>query len=205
MAAPAPHDDVIVSYLTLRKVVGVLGMALPIVVLIWGLQLPPDYAVLPSISDYYSLRTRDVFVGVLLTIGWFMFTYRGYERKDDMAGNLACVFALAVALFPSTGSRVEQIIHGVSATALFLVLAYFALFLFTKSGPVQTPAKRQRNKVYRICGSVIVASIVLIGIYGLFLRNTAVADLRPVFWLETIALWAFGFSWFVKGEAILKD
>jgi hypothetical protein len=28
---------------------------------------------------------------------------------------------------------------------------------------------------------------------------------RPVFWLESIALWAFGISWLVKGETILKD
>jgi hypothetical protein len=26
-----------------------------------------------------------------------------------------------------------------------------------------------------------------------------------VFWLEALALWAFGFSWFVKGETLWKD
>ena len=25
---------------------------------------------------------------------------------------------------------------------------------------------------------------------------------KPVFWLETFLLWAFGISWFVKGEAL---
>jgi hypothetical protein len=29
--------------------------------------------------------------------------------------------------------------------------------------------------------------------------------LNPVLWLECIALWAFGFAWFVKGETIWKD
>ena len=29
--------------------------------------------------------------------------------------------------------------------------------------------------------------------------------LDPVFWLESIALWAFGISWITKGELILKD
>jgi hypothetical protein len=28
---------------------------------------------------------------------------------------------------------------------------------------------------------------------------------NPVFWLETIAILAFGVSWLTKGEAILKD
>jgi hypothetical protein len=27
----------------------------------------------------------------------------------------------------------------------------------------------------------------------------------PVFWLETVALWAFGVSWFVKGETVFTD
>jgi hypothetical protein len=29
--------------------------------------------------------------------------------------------------------------------------------------------------------------------------------IKPVFWLEWIALVAFGVSWLVKGKAILKD
>jgi len=28
---------------------------------------------------------------------------------------------------------------------------------------------------------------------------------NPLFWLETLAILAFGVSWIVKGEAILKD
>jgi hypothetical protein len=29
--------------------------------------------------------------------------------------------------------------------------------------------------------------------------------MKPVFWLEAFALWAFGVSWFVKGETLWKD
>ncbi len=28
---------------------------------------------------------------------------------------------------------------------------------------------------------------------------------NPIFWLEAIALWAFGISWLTKGETILID
>jgi hypothetical protein len=76
----------------------------------------------PSISDYYVLRTRDAFVVVLFTIGLFLFTYRGYDERDDIAGNLARLFALGVASFPNGGSRgphayqalipVRQLRHG---------------------------------------------------------------------------------------------
>lgn len=198
-------ENPIVSYHTLRRVVGVLGMGLPIVLAIWGFALQSPPALQDSISAYYALRTRDAFVGILFTIAWFLFTYRGHERQDDIAGNFACVFALGVALFPCTGESWEKILHFGAAFGLFVVLAYFSLFLFTKSGPTQTPRKVIRNRVYRICGLIMLACIVLIGLYSAFLQDSALAALKPVFWLESLALWAFGVSWFVKGETLWKD
>lgn len=195
----------IVSYLTLRRVVGILGIALPVILAIWGFFLLRSFEFLPSISDYYSLRTRDAFVGILFTIAWFLFTYRGYDRKDNIAGNLACLFALGVALFPNTGSGLDQIIHIASAFALFLMLSYFSMFLFTKSGDIQTPQKKIRNRIYKACGMVILICIALIGLYFWFLADTSIARLKPVFWLETFALWSFGLSWFIKGETLLTD
>lgn len=203
MTRDGSDGGVIVSYLTLRRVVGILGISLPIIVAVWGALL--CNCLEPTISDYYRLRTRDALVGILFTVGWFLFTYRGYERKDEIAGNLACAFALGVALFPSSGARWEQIVHLVSAALLFLVLAYFSFCLFTQSAPVPTPEKRLRNRVYRFCGVLIVVCLVLIGVcYRLGLAGDT-APFKPVFWLETLALWAFGFSWFVKGETLWKD
>ena len=51
------------------------------------------------------------------------------------------------------------------------------------------------------------ACIVLIAI-SFLLRNSVLAFLtpfQPVFWLEAIAVLAFGISWLTKGEAILGD
>ena len=36
-------------------------------------------------------------------------------------------------------------------------------------------------------------------------RRLSLAAFKPVCWLEAAALWAFGVSWFVKGETILTD
>ena len=205
---PVPASDTkyeLVSYLTLRRVVGVLGVSMPIVVAVWGLVLPLPHRLLDTISDYYGFRTRDVFVGVLFTIAWFLFTYRGYDRRDNIAGNFACVFALGVALFPDNGPGMDPVIHYLSAAALFLVLAYFSLALFTKTGGNPTPKKLVRNRVYRVCGIVMLACIALMGLYNLVGKPAVLAGLKPVFWLETFALWAFGFSWFVKGETLWKD
>ncbi len=205
-AQPQPQP-VIVSYLTLRRVVGILGVALPVVLAVWGFFILHAVEVLPTISDYYRLRTRDAFVGTLFTIAWFLFTYRGYDRRDDVAGDLACAFALGVALFPASGSPVERAIHFACAAAMFLALAYFSLFLFTKTKTSGSPTRMKlvRNKVYRACGAAILACIALIALYENALADTALARLDPVFWLESLALWAFGISWFVKGETILTD
>jgi hypothetical protein len=205
MTPSAPEQPVLVSYLTLRRLVGVLGVALPLVLAVWGFALCNCAALQPSISDYYGLRTRDALVGILFTVAWFLFTYRGYERKDAIAGNIACFFALGVALFPTTAPGAEHRLHLLCATALFLTLAYFSYFLFTKSGPSMTPEKRLRNRVYRSCGIVIVACIALIGLSFWSLPEATLLTLKPVFWLESLALWAFGFSWFVKGETLWRD
>jgi hypothetical protein len=198
-------DDDLVSYRTLRRVVGVLGVSLPVVLAVWGFALEGRVEFLPSISDYYALRTRDVLVGVLFTIAWFLFTYRGYDRRDDIAGNLACVFALGVALFPNVGPWAAPTIHFVSAGLLFLVLAYFSLFLFTESAPSCTRGKVMRNRVYRTCGVAMLACIVGIALSKAFISRATLEHWPIVFTFETIALWAFGYSWFVKGDTVFRD
>ena len=195
----------LVSYITLRRIVGILGVSLPVVLALWGFALCHCLRVQPSFSDYYGLRTRDALVGILFAIGWFLYTYRGYDRHDNVAGNLAGLFALGVALFPNSGSHLERVVHFGSATGLFLTLAYFSLFLFTKSAGSPTPQKRIRNAIYRLCGVGMLCCIAAIGVYYAALVNTSLSALQPVFWLESLALWSFGISWFVKGETLFRD
>lgn len=209
----------------LRRILGILGVALPVVLVVWGLFIsgwPPQ----DSLSDYYSLRTRDAFVGILFVIGWILFAYKGYEKMDSIAGKLACVFAMGVALFPNSGAGWEKIVHFASAGCMFLLLAFFSLYLFTKThesppglGPTMRsfhlraawrgePVKREkgkRNKVYIACGIAILACIALIGLYNLFWQDTAISAYKPVLVLESFMIWAFGFAWFVKGETFWKD
>ncbi len=196
------------AYRTLRRVVGIIGVALPVVLAVGSLIFDSPSRLQDSISAYYGTTMRNILVGALFTIGWFLFSYHGYDRRDDAAGYLACAFALGVALFPTTSPLGwVRTVHILSALALFLVLAYFSAILFTKTRPGKTPGRRklQRNSVYRVCGWFMVGCIVLIAVYKAFLAGTAVSAIKPVFWLESLALWAFGISWFVKGETLLKD
>src|SRR5712671_5197551 len=96
----ALNNSLVISYLALRKAVGIIGIALPFV-LAFGKILLDGPGIQSSVSAYYYTGMRDVFVGSLCAIAVFLMSYRGYERKDDIAGDLACVFALGVALLPT--------------------------------------------------------------------------------------------------------
>jgi hypothetical protein len=122
---------------------------------------------------------------------------------------------MGVAFFPTapdSGATPRQVqigtAHYVFAALLFSTLAYFCLVLFKMSAAnkIMTLKKVQRNRVYTICGYVIVASILLMAILKLFLnRDHLVGNVGTVFCFETTALLAFGTAWLTKGETFLKD
>jgi hypothetical protein len=212
--SPAPDDSLVVSYLALRKAIGIIGIALPFALAIgkWLLDGP---GLETSISAYYYSVMRDVFVGSLCAIAVFLMSYRGYARVDAIAGRFACAFAIGTALFPTTpdvnATPHDRFIGGMHLTfaaLFFLTLAFFSLHLFRKTSATRapTPRKLQRNLVYTLCGYTIIACLFAIGLVKWLVPDGApVMRSDPVFWLESIAIVAFGFSWFTKGEAILKD
>ncbi len=83
------------SYLTLRKGIGYLGLALP-VVLGFGGMLFANPGLRSSVSAYYHTGLGDVLVGTICVIGIFLFAYKGYEPKDDWAGDFACFCAIGL-------------------------------------------------------------------------------------------------------------
>lgn len=205
------EDPLLISYLSLRRAIGVIGTALPFVLALGNVILARE-GLQGSVSGYYYTVMRDVFVGSLCAIAVFLFTYKGYDWHDDLAANLASLSALGVALFPTTPGSPTPLeeyigwVHLVSAGAFFLALAYFCLVLFVKSDdPSPTPRKIMRNRVYRICGWTILACMVLIGAVFFVGAESPIKRLAPVFWLEATAIVAFGVSWLTKGEAILAD
>ena len=205
------NDDIprlMVSYLTHRRVLGIFGISLPALVVVGAFVLDSRTELLSSVSAYYDTSMRDVLVGFEFAMAWFLFSYRGYERKDDIAGDLACLFFLGAALFPTTSdNEVTRTVHAVAAAGLFLALSYFSLRLFTKTTPggTPTPEKRDRNKIYVACGIIMLACIALIAVNHVFFKDTPISRLKPVFWLETVAMLAFGVSWITKGEWLRKD
>lgn len=197
------EPPIVVSYLTLRRVVGALGIGMPIVLLGWG-ELS-RHLWLASLSAYYAFRTRDVFVGCLFTIGCFLFTYHGYDHHDNIVTHVAGVCAILAALIPSTHPGMQSELHLVFSATLLLLLAYISYFRFTRQGDRPTEAKLKRNRVYRRCAVAMLVCIALIAIIDLTRLTARLVSIRPVFLLETAALWAFGLSWIVKGGTLWRD
>ena len=219
-AAKQKPDSLIIHYLTLRKSVGILGIFLPFV-LVFGVKLLSKCNIIQdSISDYYYTKMGHYMTGTLCAVSLFLFSYKGYGPKDYWAGKAASLFALGVAFFPCSnyqplsackvlqlkGDDTINIIHFTAAALLFLTLAFFSLILFTKGSQHPTKRKLQRNVIYRLCGVIIILCIVLIFLYSVIpsLHETF-KDYKPIFWLEFLALEAFGFSWLTKGQALLPD
>ncbi|WP_181776448.1 DUF998 domain-containing protein [Amycolatopsis pittospori] len=210
MSPRTASDNLVRNYLFLRRAIGFLGIGLPFV-LVFGKVLVDGGGLLNSISGYYYSGMRDVWVGTMCAIGVFLFSYRGYGRVDDIAGNIAAVAAVGVALFPTTpgnGTRADAIIgmvHLGFAAVFFLTLAFFCIVLFTKSDKeIPGARKPERNRLYVASGVIMLVCLALIVLCGLFFDDLT-KSLYPALWLESVAILAFGVAWLTKGGTLLPD
>lgn len=184
-----------------------------------------------SISAYYHTGMREVFVAILSALGIFLLCYKGPQMWDVLAAKIAGAFALLVALFPThepsreasdTGVRAPDsvtlfsgpnafdptfvgYVHYAAAAVFFITIALMSVFLFTKSLGEPTPRKLLRNRIFRLCGIAILFAIALIAVDKLFLAGMWSTQSSFVFWMETIAVTAFGISWLTKAEVLFGD
>jgi len=217
--------------LTLRKIIGVLGMAMPLLLFIFlyldnGLKHPLD-----SISHYYYTRASGIFVIILSLLAFFLIVYKGKKPIDFYISLFAGVFALLVVLFPTNNitetccdstkkyavtflpvtdlSIFRMYFHYTMAGLFFLCLSYMSFFLFTKSN--KTPNQRGiqktiRNRIYRTCAVLMLLAILVLFAGSLKIIPQSYFRIFPLtFWMETLAIESFGLSWLVKGETLFKD
>lgn len=119
-------------------------------------------------------------------------------------GTIPATVAAAFRMFPKV-----SYVHFGAAAVLFLTLAFMCFVVFTRVLPKHvdddgnlTPQKRNRNRLYRLCGTVIVLAIVAMVVkFWVFADGWAFWEvLNLTFWMEAIGLWAFGVSWVLKGR-----
>jgi len=122
----SPEDTLVHSYLFLRRAIGLIGLGLPAVLII-GKLIVQGGGLQDSISSYFYTDMRGVFVGSMCAVGAFLLSYRGYDVIDDVAGNLAGVAAVGVALFPTAPADPS----GTAALIGVLHLVFAAIFFLT--------------------------------------------------------------------------
>lgn len=214
--------------LTLRKIIGIMGMAMPLLLFGFlyidtGLQYP-----LESISHYYYTRVGSIFVIILSLLAFFLIVYKGKDPIYFYISFFAGIFALLAVLFPTNNitdiccdpakkyavtilpiSDFRMYFHYTAAALFFLCLSYMSFFLFTRSNKSVNERSRQkvlRNRIYRTCGVLMLLSLVVLLAGSLKIIPPSCFKTFPLtFWMETLAIESFGFAWLVKGEAILQD
>lgn len=203
------YNNQIIHFRTLRRLIGWIGILLPLILAIGLFFCSSKEPIQDSISDYYATRMRDFFVGFLFVLAFFLLSYKGVKGdEDNIIANLGAFFALGVAIFPTTHSvKTVRIIHFIAAILLFAVFVYFCLVIFRRGLPRPrcTEMKCLRNRIYAACGIIIIVAITAAGISFKFVEEEIRNQYNLIFWLESVALWAFGFSWLVKGGLLFKD
>lgn len=219
-----PNQDLQHSDYRIRKLIGTLGLSLPIA-------LPfAKGEFLASMSHYYyDTLSSLIFIIILSAFGLFLLSYKGYVKNpdteqisDDFLTNIGGIAALIVVLVPTTcldsgsstidllcDSNCEPLfghtdkwsnrIHLISAGIFILCMGWMSRFKFTRGSDVEN------HKLYKWCGYLVFISVgmllVFIGLEALiegdfFLKH------HYVFVFETTAVIPFGISWLVKGKAI---
>ena len=164
MARKPSSDPLIISYLTLRRLIGWIAVLLPPVLLASSLisssrtdiyvskAIAVSSKFPDSVSGYYYTGMRNVFVGSLCALGVFLMGYNGYDDLDRWTTTIAGAFALGVAFFPTAPSIAnpsssQQAIgtaHLTFAGLLFTLMAFMAL-RFAKTYPGDEPKTRLRR------------------------------------------------------------
>lgn len=209
---------VIRSYYRVRQALGWLGLSLPFLLGLAGLVSPEGMA--PSVSDFFHTLARDIYVGVLFSIGIFLLVYEGYDRQpgesltDNWLATVAGISVIGVAIFPNesptgdvasltqhlVGVGLSPLFHYSCAFIFFYCMGHFCMFRFARTGD------RRRRRIYLTCGWAIIASCA--GLFVATLMRQAgtpamsafVTDYELVFWVEVLGIWAFSWAWIVKGR-----
>jgi hypothetical protein len=210
----------------LRKIIGVLGILLPILLPFVASIGSLEWVMMPSISHFYYTFASSFFYIIVGTLGVFLITYKGYDKKDFYISLSAGICALLLLILPTSNLDPEEfarfghgviitipvnetrgVLHLIAAAIFLILLGYMSLFQFTKSDKIiiaGTP-KASRNRIFRTSGIVIWASILIMLVFGFILKSHWYERICGTFVFEAIAVWAFGLSWMTKGEMIYGD
>jgi len=193
------------TYLSLRAGIGVIGAALPW--LLWlGGQIGDREPLRGSMSAYYYSPTmRNTFVGALVSIGVFLYLYKGFSTRENWALNLAGALAIGVAMVPTSPLSAADSggfpFHSTFAVLFFVCIAYVCVFRASDTlSLIRDTRKAERLRAtYRLLGIGMVVSPI-IAVVLTFVLQRAPQERSLVFFVEAVAVLTFATYWLVKSR-----
>jgi len=206
----ADNKSIIFDYRALRLLIGIIAFSLPFVATL--LATTP----ISSISASYYTEARDAFVGMLFVVGAFLLAYNGHTTRQKIASKVAAFAAVGIAVFPTAcdmcntstvpvtclqcETTYKSVIHFISAGTLFSILAYFCLGPFREKTKRQPGKKGRRAVIYLACGVIMLLSMLAAVLSELPPLKETFKGYDVIYWVELVALCAFGVAWIVAGK-----
>lgn len=201
------------SYYKLRIGMTIMAFVLPVALLVTAL-VSGQFDAQELLSAYYHTPMRNLFVGTLVSIGAFLYLYKGFSQRENIALNVAGMLAALVAFLPDKVPElvatsapawlpadpfVAPVPHKVVAIAFFIVIAYVCLFKSRDTlALMKDPIKKAHYiKVYRLYGVLMIVLPLVAAICSYFSIR-----FYTVFIAEVIALWVFAAFWLTKSREV---
>lgn len=198
MEAPQRQE---VDHRTIKLIVGLIALSLAS--LTSALAPTPIGSI--SAAYYAGGWSQTIFIGFLFAIAAFLAAYNGKSKTEMRLSKLASAAALGIALFPCECEGHQALVpylHGVCAAALFIIQAGFCYGFYQRARAKTHPEANRRAVVYALCGSLIVACVLLLGIDHLTAEALTQHLPRLVFYGEAAGLVAFGVSWLTASRTL---
>lgn len=204
------QKHILSTYLTLRYGIIAIGALLPIVVyavgILNGIPLQDSMSAYYWASAGHGAPSRDWFVGGLFAVAAFLYLYKGFSKAENIALNLAAIFAVGVAVFPmewNCGTACGKYsVHGFCAVTMFVCLVYVVWFRSGDTLSLIPAANRPRyRRLYRALGLVMLASPLTA-----FVLNSVIGTRTSfTFFVEAAGIWAFAAYWWAKSTELKRS
>lgn len=195
-----------------RQIVGWLGIWLPLVVYIVLFAAGGPSRPLESLSHYYHTWAQVPFVLIVGFMGLYLLLYKGEEGLDFMLSSFAGLGAFVLAWAPTspicdhtaaswvitqnTKSSLLECLHLGGAGVFLVCLSFILFFFFPRFGQVTT----RQKWFYRSCAVVMWVAFLVVLLGESILGDDVYLKYSLTFWMECIAIWAFGWAWLIKGR-----
>jgi hypothetical protein len=215
------------GYLLLRIFIGVVALAMPVVLYLGSALLPGgSWSLRGALSDYYYSAMRDDFTCSLWVIGFFLFTYKAFERTlENLLTGVAGAMAILFAFFPTTpsstttpltplqqglGEHAVDAVHFVSASTFGVLMAAIC-YAFGSREALRPPAPGRHSpefwrRFHHVCAYVILGVAVLYGGFKIALHYGAsfggAIDDHALWFIEVVSFTTFAISWLCKGSEL---